>query len=108
MFTREDCSYCDAAYEVLGQCGVKANVIELNGHDDGREIKNYLWQETGQRTVPNIFIKSKHFGGCSDLERMQKKGKLGSFLDKNGIPNSCPVSNKNERKGGKKSIFSRR
>ena len=72
----------------------------MNELNEGGKIKNYLWRETGQRTVPNIFIKSKHFGGCSDLEKLQKKGKLGSFLDKNGIPNSCPVVSRDEKKGG--------
>jgi glutaredoxin 3 len=37
-----------------------------------------LQELTGQRTVPNIFIKQKHIGGNSDLQA--KKGELNDLL----------------------------
>mmetsp|Transcript_42940 Transcript_42940/g.103815 ORF Transcript_42940/g.103815 Transcript_42940/m.103815 type:complete len:87 (+) Transcript_42940:638-898(+) len=50
---------------------VNIHVIELdemNDPSDGSTIQQYLAQKTGQRTVPNIFINSKHVGGNSDLQ----------------------------------------
>ncbi len=34
---------------------------------DGSDIRAFLLSETGQRTVPNIFIKEKHIGGCDGM-----------------------------------------
>jgi len=50
---------------------INIHVIELNemnNPSDGSMIQQYLATKTGQRTVPNIFINSKHVGGNSDLQ----------------------------------------
>jgi glutaredoxin 3 len=31
--------------------------------ENGAAIQNYLFEKTGQKTVPNIFIGSQHIGG---------------------------------------------
>ena len=41
---------------------VNANFTSLIG--DGGEIQSALSEWTGQSTVPNVFIKGKHIGGC--------------------------------------------
>ena len=52
------------------------NVIELNLLDDGAERQQMLMKLSGQRTVPNIFIGGKHFGGNSDLQDGIASGKV--------------------------------
>jgi glutaredoxin len=32
--------------------------------DDGSDLQDALKEWTGQRTVPIVFIKGKHIGGC--------------------------------------------
>lgn len=56
----------------------------LTGHDidDGSAMQDALQEITGQRTVPNIFIKQEHIGGNSDLQ--SKKQKLPSLLKEAG------------------------
>lgn len=39
---------------------------------DGPAIQDYLLSKTHQRTVPNIFIKEKHIGGCDDLHSINR------------------------------------
>lgn len=39
--------------------------------DDGSALQDALQEITGQRTVPNIFIKQKHIGGNSDLQGLK-------------------------------------
>lgn len=46
--------------------------------DDGAELQDALEGLTGQRSVPNIFIKQAHIGGNSDLQA--KKGELDGLL----------------------------
>lgn len=55
-------------------------VIELDEVEDGDAIQDYLAQKTGQRTVPNIFIKQQHIGGCDDLLRIKASGQLQKLL----------------------------
>jgi glutaredoxin len=33
----------------------------LDERDDGADIQNYLFEKTGQRTVPNIFVGTQDF-----------------------------------------------
>ena len=73
--------------------------------DKGTEIQNYLYDKTGQRTVPNIFISAslslppspsrllifspsphsthtdqKHVGGCDAVVALDGQGKLAGLV----------------------------
>lgn len=48
--------------------------------DDGAELQNALEDISGQRTVPNVYIKQKHIGGNSDLQSLKSAGKLKALL----------------------------
>jgi len=54
-----------------------ANISEMNGFancfciEDGSAIQDALQEISGQRTVPNIYIKQKHIGGNSDLQAIK-------------------------------------
>lgn len=39
---------------------------------DGGEIQAALSEWTGQSTVPNVFIKGKHIGGCDSKRKLNK------------------------------------
>lgn len=43
---------------------------------NGGEIQTDLADLTGQKTVPNIFIKGKHVGGCDTVTALKNDGKL--------------------------------
>lgn len=55
--------------------------VDLDLVDNGAEIQNDLAQLSGQRTVPNIFIKGKHIGGCDKLHALHADGKLLPLLN---------------------------
>lgn len=78
VFTKSWCPYCKATRSLLDEQGAKYYVMELDQVDNGSEIQDALQQETGQRSVPNVFIKGKHIGGNSDLQR--KKDQLPQML----------------------------
>ncbi|KIK98120.1 hypothetical protein PAXRUDRAFT_134865 [Paxillus rubicundulus Ve08.2h10] len=48
-------------------------VVELDARDDGPQIRDYLSQKTGARTVPRTFIRGRSIGGNSDLQQMPKE-----------------------------------
>lgn len=49
-------------------CRMFANVSFFGFLEEGSAIQAALAEISGQRTVPNIFIKQKHIGGNSDLQ----------------------------------------
>jgi glutaredoxin 3 len=54
--------------------------LEINERDDGADIQDALKELTGQRSVPNVFIKGKHLGGNDDTQKANKDGSLLKLL----------------------------
>ena len=61
---------------------VNAKVIELDQVDNGDEIQSALQVISGQRTVPNVFVKGQHLGGNDDTQAAARNGKLKQMLEK--------------------------
>lgn len=83
MFSKSYCPYCNRAKDLISSLNIEASkvgVIELDKENDGPAIQNYLLEKTGQRTVPNIFIKGKHLGGSDALSNAQATGELSKLL----------------------------
>ena len=62
--------------------GVDAKVIELDVIDNGSQIQAALLDLSGQRTVPNVFIKGQHLGGNDATQAAARTGKLQELLGK--------------------------
>ncbi|KAI0673579.1 glutaredoxin [Trametes maxima] len=82
IFSKSYCPYCRRAKTLLQSKypDVQTKIYELDEIEDGSEIQNYLYEKTGQRTVPNIFINQKHVGGCDDVVGLDNSGKLASLV----------------------------
>ncbi|KAI9278925.1 thioredoxin-like protein [Phascolomyces articulosus] len=80
VFSKSYCPYCARAKKLLKDLGLEFFVIELDKEANGAAIQDYLQKKTGQRTVPNIFIKEEHIGGCDDLFAAKSSGKLDKLL----------------------------
>lgn len=78
------CPYCRRAKALLRQMNTGPHVVELDERDDGKAWQAALFEITGQRTVPNIFIGGQHVGGSDDLFRLRDSGKLAEMLAKAG------------------------
>jgi glutaredoxin 3 len=63
VFSKTYCPYCTATKELFSSLGVKYAVHELDKMEDGAELQNALFRITGQRSVPNVFVKGSHMGG---------------------------------------------
>lgn len=51
--------------------------------DNGDEIQQNLLALTKQRTVPNIFVKGKHIGGCDDTLASISRGEFQKLVSGN-------------------------
>jgi glutaredoxin 3 len=71
MYTTDYCPYCVRARSVLTKQGVSFEDIDVTHDPDKR---SWLVENTGQRTVPQIFVGTESIGGCTDLEALVAKG----------------------------------
>ncbi|XP_013611848.1 glutaredoxin-C1 isoform X1 [Brassica napus] len=80
VFSKTYCGYCQKVKRLLTQLGADFEVLELDEMRDGGEIQSALSKWTGQSTVPSVFIKGKHMGGCDSVMESNRKGKLVPLL----------------------------
>lgn len=59
---------------------IASHSLCLSSQANGSAMQDYLEKRSGQRTVPNIFIKQQHLGGCDDLKAADKDGRLQKML----------------------------
>jgi glutaredoxin 3 len=74
IFSKTYCPYCITAKKEITKIAPLAGILELDNHEQGSAIQAYLQQLTGQRTVPNVFVKGAHVGGCDDTLAAIKSG----------------------------------
>ena len=80
VFSKTHCPHSKAAKALFGSMNVDARVIELDLLENGAEVQSALLEITGQKTVPNVFIKGKHLGGNDATQAAAKSGKLEEMM----------------------------
>ena len=82
VFSKSYCPYCTTTKKLFSSMNIEAKVIELNKIDNGAKIQSALLEISGQRTVPNVYIKGRHLGGNDDTHAAWRSGKLEEMLKK--------------------------
>ena len=77
VYTKRNCPYCVRAKALLDRKGVAYEEIDAE-HDDA--LRSWLVEKTGQRTVPQIFVGERSLGGFSDVDALDRQGKLDAIL----------------------------
>lgn len=81
IFSKSYCPYCKQTKELFASTLQQpAAIHELDQMADGAAIQNALQAKTGQRTVPNVFIKGNHLGGNDDTQQAHRDGRLAQML----------------------------
>lgn len=80
VFSKSYCPFCKATKALFNNMNIEAKVIEMDQVKNGDAMQGELMAMTGQRTVPNVFIKGKHLGGNDDTQAAAKSGKLQEML----------------------------
>jgi glutaredoxin 3 len=77
LYTTEYCPYCQMAKQLLTK--KKARFVEIDV-GDRPDLRSWLLSASGQRTVPQVFINGQPVGGYTDLEKIDRQGKLDVLL----------------------------
>ena len=78
IYTRQYCSYCHFAKELLSRKGVEFREIDVTGNQQMRQ--EMIERAQGHTTLPQIFIGSTHVGGCDELYALEDEGRLDLLL----------------------------
>jgi glutaredoxin 3 len=77
VYTKRSCPFCVRAKHLLDRKGVGYEEISVEGKD---ELRVWLAEATGQKTVPQIFAGDRSLGGYTDLAALDAEGKLDPIL----------------------------
>ena len=77
MYTTQQCSFCLRAKALLRHKGVAFEEIDVGTDTTMREK---MIEESGRRTVPQIFINGVPIGGFEELHALDQEGGLDRLL----------------------------
>ena len=79
IYTGDLCIHCNWAMNLLNRKNIK--FTEYNIAKDSEKREEMLKKSNGARTVPQIFIGEQYVGGNTELQALEKEGKLDNILN---------------------------
>lgn len=77
VYSKQNCAFCVRVKSLLAKKGVPYEEVDVEGKDD---LRIWLAETTGQKTVPQIFAGERSLGGFSDIDALDREGKLDPIL----------------------------
>ena len=77
IYLTQWCPFCQRAKALLTKRKVNFTEVDV---DDRPELRSWLVSSSGQRTVPQVFINGQPAGGYTELEKIDRQGKLDALL----------------------------
>ncbi len=79
IYTWSTCPFCVRAKALLDGKNVRYTEYNITGDDAARA--KMIERTGGPKSVPQIFIDDKHYGGCDDIHALDAKGELDAILN---------------------------
>ena len=74
MYIRDGCPYCDKARDfILHEMQMSLHTIDITKDPHMRDM---IIEDTGQKTLPAIFLGGVFLGGCDDMIKSYEDGEL--------------------------------
>ena len=74
IYTSSLCGFCYLAKSLLKRKGIFYKEIDVDLNCDKRN--EMVKKSNGKTSVPQIFFKNRHIGGCDDLFKLEKENGL--------------------------------
>ena len=78
IYTGDLCIHCNWAIDLLNRKNIE--FTEYNIAQDTTKREEMLKKSNGAKTVPQIFIGERYFGGNSELQALDREDKLNSLI----------------------------
>ena len=79
MYCTAACPFCQSGEQLLLKKGARIDKVRVDLEPARRA--EMTQKSGGRRTVPQIWIGSRHVGGCDDLYALEREGKLAPLLE---------------------------
>lgn len=79
IYTWSTCPYCTRAKALLDSKDVAYTNYDITGDDEARA--KMIERTGGPKSVPQIFVDDKHYGGCDELHALDAQGSLDRILN---------------------------
>jgi len=91
LFALEWCEFCWSVRKMFATYGIPYRAVDLDSvayqkDDWGGAIRAAIRAQTGQKTIPQIYIGGKHLGGATDLFDACRDGSMRAMLEANEVP----------------------
>jgi len=74
MYVKVGCPFCEEARKIiLSDLESSLHLVDVTRQPDLREM---ILHDTGQKTVPAIYIGDEFIGGCDDLKALVDSGEI--------------------------------
>ncbi len=77
IYLTDWCPYCHRAKALLAKKKASFTAVDV---DDRPDLRSWLVSASGQTTVPQVFINGQSIGGSSELDALDRQGKLDRLL----------------------------
>ena len=78
IYTKDYCPYCHRAKDLLDSLEVWYTNYDVT--NDSEKQAEMIERSEGRKTVPQVFINGKGYGGFDDINALHKEGKLTELL----------------------------
>ncbi|MEX0346670.1 MAG: glutaredoxin 3 [Rhizobiaceae bacterium] len=78
IYTRMMCGFCSAAKHLLDSKGVQ--YVEHDASFSPKLRNEMITRANGGNTFPQIFVGDVHVGGCTELQALERQGRLDGLL----------------------------
>mmetsp|Transcript_17607 Transcript_17607/g.52896 ORF Transcript_17607/g.52896 Transcript_17607/m.52896 type:complete len:191 (+) Transcript_17607:117-689(+) len=85
VYSKTWCPYCAQVKQLFAKLEVDAKIVELDQVVEGDDVQEALYDISGMRTVPQVFIGGELIGGGDDTMMAHNSGDLEKKLANVGI-----------------------
>jgi len=78
IYTKDDCSYCEKAKDLLDAKGVEYEEYRVTG--DEALFEEMVERAEGRKTAPEVFVDDELIGGWDQLSALREAGELDALL----------------------------
>jgi len=79
IYTSAACAYCMQAKRLFDEKNVEYQELRI---DEEPQHAADMFEKSGRKSVPQIFINDQHIGGFDELDALDKEGGLDPLLAK--------------------------
>ena len=90
LFALEWCEFCWSVRKMFAQYEIPYRSIDLDSvayqkDNKGGDIRAAIYERTGLKTIPQIYIGGEHIGGATEMFDAMKDGSAATRLEESGV-----------------------